>query len=66
MKLLGSIKEKITKNKNDEKVPQLKITEMILVHCDTFNNQYKNGSKILSTFVLNKSFNQILNIPSTR
>ena len=33
MKLLGSIKSKITKNKNGESVPHLEITEVILVHC---------------------------------
>ena len=32
MKLLGSIKNKITKNKNGENVPHLEITEVVLVH----------------------------------
>ena len=38
MKLLGSTKNKITKDKNSENVPHLKITEVVLVHCDTVNN----------------------------
>ena len=33
MKLLGSNKSKITKNKNGENVPNSEITEVILVHC---------------------------------
>ena len=32
MKLLGSNKSKITKDKNDENVPLLEITEVVLVH----------------------------------
>ena len=33
MKLLGSTKNKINKNKNEENVPHLEITEVVLVHC---------------------------------
>ena len=33
MKLLGSTKNKITKEKNGEIVPHLEITEKVLVHC---------------------------------
>ena len=32
MKLLGSTKSKITKDKNGENVSQLEITELVLVH----------------------------------
>ena len=32
MKLLGSTKSKITKNKNGENVPHLEITEVVLIH----------------------------------
>ena len=38
MQLLGSIKNKITKNKNRENVPHLEITDVVLVHCDIVNN----------------------------
>ena len=38
MKLLGSTRNKITKDKNEEKVPPLEITEVILVHCNMVNN----------------------------
>ena len=36
-KLLGSIKSKITKNKNSENVPSLQITDLALVHCNIVN-----------------------------
>ena len=35
MKLLGSNKSKITKDKNGENVPYLKTTEVVLLHCNT-------------------------------
>ena len=38
MKLLGSTKNKITKDKNGENVPHLEITEIVLVHCNVVNN----------------------------
>ena len=38
MKLLGSIKNKITTDKNDENVPHLEITELVLVHCNIYKN----------------------------
>ena len=40
MKLLGSTEIKITKNKNGENVPDLEITEVVLVHCNMINNDY--------------------------
>ena len=40
MKLLGSTKSKITNDKNDENMPHLEITEVILVHCNIVNNDY--------------------------
>ena len=41
MKLLGSTKSKITKDENDENVPYLEITEVVLVHCNIANNNYQ-------------------------
>ena len=38
MKLLGSTESKITKDKNDENVPHLEITELVLVYCSLVNN----------------------------
>ena len=62
MKLLGSTKNKITKDKNGENVPHLEITEVVLVHCNMVNNDYQQDSRVLYTFVLNKSFGILLNI----
>ena len=41
MKLLGSTKNKITKDKNGENLPHLEITEVILVHFNIVNNDYQ-------------------------
>ena len=41
MKLLGSTKNKIIKDKNGENVPHLEITEVVLVHCNIANNIYQ-------------------------
>ena len=42
MKLLGSTKSKITKDKNGENVPHLETTEVILVPCNIINNNISN------------------------
>ena len=42
--------------------PYLKITKLVLVHCYTFNNDYQQDSRVLYTFVPNKSFGQLLDI----
>ena len=62
MKLLGRTKSKITKNENGENVPYLEITEVLLVHCITFNNNHQQNSRVLYTFSPNKSFGQLLDI----
>ena len=56
MKLLGSTKSKITKDKNNENVPHLNITEVVSIHCNIVNNSYQPDSRVLCTFVPNKSF----------
>ena len=62
MKLIGSTKSKITQNKNDENVPRLEITEVVLIHYNVVNNSYQQNSRVLYTFVPNKWFCQLLNI----
>ena len=62
MKLLGSTKSKITKDKNGENVSYLEITEVVLIHCNVVNNSYQQSSRVLYTFVPNKSFGQLLDI----
>ena len=56
MKLLGSTNNKITKDENSENVPHLAMTEVVLLPCNIVNNNYQQDSRILCTFVLNKSF----------
>ena len=62
MKLLGSTKNKITKDKNGENVPHLEITEVVLVHCNIVNNDYRQDSRVLYPFVPNKPFGSLLEI----
>ena len=40
MKLPGSCKSKITKDKIGKNVPHLEIADIILVHCNIVNNSY--------------------------
>ena len=40
MKLLENTKSKITKNEIGENVPHFKISEIVLVHCNIFNNDF--------------------------
>ena len=49
MKLFGSTKSKITKDKNAENVPHLEIAEFVLVHCNLVNNDHQQDSRILFT-----------------
>ena len=62
MKLLGSTENEITKDKNRENVPHLEITEVALVHGNMVNNNYQQDSRVLYTFVPNKSFGSLLDI----
>ena len=43
-------------------MPHLEITEVVLVHCNIVNNDYQHDSRVLYTFVPNKSFNSLLEI----
>ena len=52
MKLLGS----------SENVPHLEVVEVVLVHCNLVNNDYQQNSRILYTFVPNKTFGCLLEI----
>ena len=65
MKLLGSTESKITKDKNGENVPHLEVAELVLVHYNLVNNDYQQNSRILYTFVPNKSFGSLLEISPT-
>ena len=65
MKLLESTENKIIRDKNNENVPHLEITEAVLVHCDIVNNDYQQNSRVLYTFVPNKPFGSLLEISPT-
>ena len=60
MKLLGSTKKDVNKDKDEEDVPKLESVEVILVHCNLVNNSYQQASKVLFTFVPSKQFSQLL------
>ena len=62
MKLLGSTVSKITKDENRENVCHLEITEGVLIHFNTVHSDYQEDSRVLYTFVPNKSFGQLLDI----
>ena len=38
--------------------------QVVLVHCNIFNNDYQQNSRVLYNFVTNKSFGQFLDISS--
>ena len=59
MKLFGSTKKVVDKDKNGENVPKLEIVEVVLVHCNLVKNDYEHTSKVLFTFVPNKKFGQL-------
>ena len=59
MRLLGSTKKDVDKDKDRENVPKLKSAEVILVHCNLDKNDYQHTSKVLFTFVPNKQFGEL-------
>ena len=56
MKLVGSTKS------NRGNVTRLEITEVVLIHSNILSNGYQQYSRVLYTFVPNKSFGQLLDI----
>ena len=62
MKLLGSTKKVVDKDKNGENVPKLEIVEVVIVHYNFVKNDQQHTSKVLLTFVPNKKFGQLINI----
>ena len=62
MKLLGSTKKDVVRDKDGEDVPKLESVEVVLVHCNSVNNNYQQASKVLFNFVPNKQFGQLINI----
>ena len=62
MKLLGSTKNVVDKDKNSENIPKLESVEVVLVHCNLVKNDYQHASKVLFSFVPSKQFGQLLDI----
>ena len=60
MKILGSTKKDVDKDKNGENVPKLESVEIVLVHCNLVKNDYQHASKILFIFVPNREFGPYL------
>ena len=65
MKLLGSTENKIVKDKNGEYVLHFEVTEVVLGHCNIVNNDYRQDSRVLYSFVPNKPFGSLLEISPT-
>ena len=52
--LLESTKSNITKDEKGENVPHLKISEVVLMHCNIVNKDYQEDSRVLYTIIPNK------------
>ena len=65
IKLPGSNENKIAKGKSGQNMPHLKITEVVLVHCNIVNNDYQQDSRVLYMFVPNKPFGSLLEVSLT-
>ena len=50
MKLLGSTRKEVDKDKDGEDVPKLESVEVVLMHCNLVNNNYQQASKVLVLF----------------
>ena len=56
IKLHESTKSKMTKDEIGENVPHLEIAKVVLIHYNIINNDYQQDSRVVYTFVPNKSF----------
>ena len=56
IKLLGSTKDKTSKDKNGKNLPHLEFIEVELVHFNIVDNDYQHDLRVLHTFVNNKLF----------
>ena len=61
-KFLGVSKKKLTGEVDGDLVPQLETVQTVLIHCNLVDNDYQHDSRILYTFVPNKSFGSLLSI----
>ena len=56
---------KITSGKYGENLQRQENVEVVLVHWDIVTNKYQRDSWVLSAFVPNKTFGELLNISPT-
>ena len=61
MKLLGSAKKYLDKDRGRENLPKLESAEVVLLHC---KKRLSNTSKFLFTFLPNKQIGKLINISS--
>ena len=57
MKLLGSTKKVVDKDKNGENVPKLEIVEAVLVQCNLVKNGYQHQKFYLLLFQIKNLVN---------
>ena len=62
MKLLGTTKKDVDKEKDEEDVPKLESIEVVIMHCNLVNNSFQQASKVLFTSVPNKQLGQLITI----
>ena len=62
MKLFGSAKNLLDKTKNGENVLILEVVEIVLIKCNSTDNQYQQKSEVLYIFTPNKSYGYLLNV----
>ena len=62
MKLLGSTKKDVDKDKDGENVPKLESVEVVLVNCNLIKNDYQHTSEVLFSFDSNKQIRQLRNV----
>ena len=64
MRLLGSTKSKITEQENDENLPYLEITEIVLILWNVVNNSYqkKIQESCIHLFLINHLVSYIFHL----
>ena len=58
MRLLGSTKKGVDKDKDGENVPKLESVEIVLVHCNLVKNDYQHTLTVFFPFLANKQYGQ--------
>ena len=62
VRLLGSGKKEVDKDKDGKNMPKLESVEVVLVYCNLVKNDYQHTSKVFVFFVPDKQFGQLINI----